>query len=317
MFAHPFFGSFVAPSHTLPSPPVLQAAVCMMGSVGWKERWAKIPGTVERIFNPQPTTFWSEEQKRITADPLVVAAAARAYAESRAADAMTGAPAWSVVEETARKHINDDDVAAAARVCEEGRAQRQEAAASTSASQFAERRAAWLEEAGLPETYPKFAPGVILPLIPGVNAPAVPDMPVGGPGLPPPPLMGMMGGPPGPPGPPPPGVGMGVGRGPAPPGGLPHHPHPPGMPVPMPAPPMRAGPPPSIYGGGAPARPVAAAPTTTPTASAPAGRPAPEAAAGLPEGWAAAKNAEGKTYYYHRQTKKTTWTMPTADTPTS
>lgn len=56
--------------------------------------------------------------------------------------------------------------------------------------------------------------------------------------------------------------------------------------------------------GGAMAAPAAAV--------APPAVPPPEI---LPEGWAATKDGSGKTYYWHRVTKKTQWTKPTADTP--
>lgn len=35
----------------------------------------------------------------------------------------------------------------------------------------------------------------------------------------------------------------------------------------------------------------------------------------LPEGWASAKAPDGRTYYYHKTTKKTQWTRPTDITP--
>lgn len=54
----------------------------------------------------------------------------------------------------------------------------------------------------------------------------------------------------------------------------------------------------------------------------PADVPAPAAAdaaadprVGLPEGWSATRDASGKVYYWHRQTKKVQWDRPTAETP--
>jgi hypothetical protein len=32
----------------------------------------------------------------------------------------------------------------------------------------------------------------------------------------------------------------------------------------------------------------------------------------LPEGWAAAKDAQGKVYYWHKETKQVQWQRPTA-----
>ena len=32
----------------------------------------------------------------------------------------------------------------------------------------------------------------------------------------------------------------------------------------------------------------------------------------LPEGWAAAKDAQGRTYFWHKATKKVQWDRPTA-----
>lgn len=33
----------------------------------------------------------------------------------------------------------------------------------------------------------------------------------------------------------------------------------------------------------------------------------------LPEGWAAAKDAQGRTYFWHKATKKVQWDRPTAE----
>ena len=35
----------------------------------------------------------------------------------------------------------------------------------------------------------------------------------------------------------------------------------------------------------------------------------------LPTGWAEAKDPQGRTYYWHTTTKKTTWTRPDSTTP--
>lgn len=48
----------------------------------------------------------------------------------------------------------------------------------------------------------------------------------------------------------------------------------------------------------------------------PAAGSAPEPAA-LPEGWASTKDAQGRTYFWHKTTKKVQWDRPTADTPIS
>jgi hypothetical protein len=37
----------------------------------------------------------------------------------------------------------------------------------------------------------------------------------------------------------------------------------------------------------------------------------------LPEGWGAAKDAQGRTYFWHKSTKKVQWDRPNADTPIS
>ena len=37
----------------------------------------------------------------------------------------------------------------------------------------------------------------------------------------------------------------------------------------------------------------------------------------LPAGWAETKDPQGRTYYWHTTTKKTTWTKPDSTTPTS
>ncbi len=37
----------------------------------------------------------------------------------------------------------------------------------------------------------------------------------------------------------------------------------------------------------------------------------------LPEGWAAAKDGQGRTYFWHKTTKKVQWDRPNADTPVS
>ena len=39
--------------------------------------------------------------------------------------------------------------------------------------------------------------------------------------------------------------------------------------------------------------------------------------AALPEGWASTKDAQGRTYFWHKTTKKVQWDRPTADTPIS
>jgi len=39
------------------------------------------------------------------------------------------------------------------------------------------------------------------------------------------------------------------------------------------------------------------------------------APAELPPGWAVAHDANGKPYYWHKKTQKTTWVRPTAETP--
>lgn len=44
-----------------------------------------------------------------------------------------------------------------------------------------------------------------------------------------------------------------------------------------------------------------------------AAAPVPPEEADLPPGWATAKDAEGKTYYWHRETKAVQWDKPTAD----
>lgn len=41
--------------------------------------------------------------------------------------------------------------------------------------------------------------------------------------------------------------------------------------------------------------------------------PSPQQDPDLPPGWAAAKDAQGKTYYWHRETKKTQWNKPTLE----
>ncbi|CAK0783447.1 hypothetical protein CVIRNUC_006646 [Coccomyxa viridis] len=41
------------------------------------------------------------------------------------------------------------------------------------------------------------------------------------------------------------------------------------------------------------------------------------AEAPLPEGWAATKDAQGRTYFWHKTTKKVQWDRPTAATPIS
>lgn len=37
----------------------------------------------------------------------------------------------------------------------------------------------------------------------------------------------------------------------------------------------------------------------------------------LPEGWGAAKDAQGRTYFWHKSTKKVQWDRPNVDTPIS
>lgn len=64
--------------------------------------------------------------------------------------------------------------------------------------------------------------------------------------------------------------------------------------------------------GGSLAGPAATVVSATAAAVPPPAAPPPEV---LPEGWAATKDGSGKTYYWHRVTKKTQWTKPTADTP--
>ena len=39
--------------------------------------------------------------------------------------------------------------------------------------------------------------------------------------------------------------------------------------------------------------------------------------AALPEGWSSTKDAQGRTYFWHKTTKKVQWDRPTADTPIS
>ena len=41
--------------------------------------------------------------------------------------------------------------------------------------------------------------------------------------------------------------------------------------------------------------------------------PPPQQDPDLPPGWAAAKDAQGKAYYWHRETKKTQWNKPTLE----
>lgn len=51
-----------------------------------------------------------------------------------------------------------------------------------------------------------------------------------------------------------------------------------------------------------------------------AGAPAPTPPvqeADLPPGWATAKDAEGKTYYWHRETKQVQWNKPTLENGTA
>ncbi|BDA49578.1 hypothetical protein COCOBI_14-1970 [Coccomyxa sp. Obi] len=52
-------------------------------------------------------------------------------------------------------------------------------------------------------------------------------------------------------------------------------------------------------------------------APAPVAAVTPPADAPLPEGWAAAKDGQGRTYFWHKTTKKVQWDRPTADTPVS
>jgi hypothetical protein len=37
----------------------------------------------------------------------------------------------------------------------------------------------------------------------------------------------------------------------------------------------------------------------------------------MPEGWAAAKDQQGRTYFWHKVTKKVQWDRPTPQTPIS
>ena len=69
---------------------------------------------------------------------------------------------------------------------------------------------------------------------------------------------------------------------------------------------------PSAATAALPAALPTAAPTSSPPASAPAVAAGP-AADPLPAGWAALQTAEGKTYYYHKESKKTQWKPPTAE----
>ena len=48
-------------------------------------------------------------------------------------------------------------------------------------------------------------------------------------------------------------------------------------------------------------------------AAAPVQPPPPLQDPDLPLGWAAAKDSEGKTYYWHRETKKVQWNKPTLE----
>lgn len=48
-------------------------------------------------------------------------------------------------------------------------------------------------------------------------------------------------------------------------------------------------------------------------AAAPVQPPPPRQDPDLPLGWAAAKDSEGKTYYWHRETKKVQWNKPTLE----
>ncbi|KAK9904994.1 hypothetical protein WJX75_007364 [Coccomyxa subellipsoidea] len=78
------------------------------------------------------------------------------------------------------------------------------------------------------------------------------------------------------------------------------------------------------------AAPVAAMPAVVKVAADSAAAAAVPAAAGgaaaaapapveapLPEGWGAAKDAQGRTYFWHKSTKKVQWDRPNADTPIS
>lgn len=71
------------------------------------------------------------------------------------------------------------------------------------------------------------------------------------------------------------------------------------------------------------AAPTTAAATTVPPqqqqqqAAAPVSSKVASAPGQLPLGWAAAKDAQNRAYYYHTQTKKVQWQLPTEDTPIS
>jgi len=222
-----------------------QAVLCFNGNVGWKEKWSKTPGLAEKIFNPRPNIWLSEERAKKHVDVDALASAARRHAGQQSKK-LAELPDWSKITEVAdaSKALTEEQIVQQARVCEESEADRRARIAEEKARDMEERKKKWLEEAGLPEKIPEFVPGMTAPQA----FPMVASVPAQ----------------------------------------------------------SMAAPAASMAPAGMPA--ASAAPPQPP-------KPQPAAEPPLPEGWASAKAPDGRTYFYHKVTKKTQWSRPDASTP--